>query len=76
MFRLMEVGADSQRERWLPGLASGEKRGTLAVWDEQSGWAPDHSELEPGGDGKLTGTKIAVTQHLPAWLHAAASGIG
>jgi alkylation response protein AidB-like acyl-CoA dehydrogenase len=29
------------------------------VWDEQAGWAPDHSELE-GADGRLTGTKIAV----------------
>ena len=25
----------------------GELRGTLAVWDEHAGWAPDHSEVEP-----------------------------
>jgi alkylation response protein AidB-like acyl-CoA dehydrogenase len=57
---LVAAGTDEQRERWLEPLASGEARGTLAVWDEHSGWAPDHSEAEPASDGSLTATKIAV----------------
>jgi alkylation response protein AidB-like acyl-CoA dehydrogenase len=57
---LVAAGTEAQRERWLGPLARGEARGTLAVWDEHAGWAPDHSEVEPDGDGKLTCTKIAV----------------
>ena len=57
---LVAAGTEAQRERWLGALARGEARGTLAVWDEHAGWAPDHSELEPDADGKLTATKIAV----------------
>src|SRR6202008_2345540 len=53
-------GTEGQRERWLEPLASGEARGTLAVWGEHSGWAPDHSEVEPGPDGTLSCVKIAV----------------
>jgi alkylation response protein AidB-like acyl-CoA dehydrogenase len=54
------AGSDEQRERWLGPLAEGEARGTLAVWDEHSGWAPDHSEVEPAADGTLSCVKIAV----------------
>jgi alkylation response protein AidB-like acyl-CoA dehydrogenase len=56
---LVAAGSDAQRERWLAPLAAGELRGTLAVWDEQSGWSPDHSEVELDS-GKLSATKIAV----------------
>jgi alkylation response protein AidB-like acyl-CoA dehydrogenase len=57
---LVAAGTEAQRERWLGPLARGEARGTLAVWDEQSGWSPDHSELEPDSDGRLSCVKIAV----------------
>jgi alkylation response protein AidB-like acyl-CoA dehydrogenase len=57
---LTAAGTEEQRERWLGPLARGEARGTLAVWDEQAGWAPDHSEVEPDSDGKLSCVKIAV----------------
>jgi alkylation response protein AidB-like acyl-CoA dehydrogenase len=56
---LVAAGTDEQRERWLPALAHGELRGTVAVWEERSGWAPDRSEVEPSADG-LTATLIAV----------------
>ena len=51
---LAAAGTDEQRERWLEPLAAGEARGTLAVWDERAGWAPDHSEVEPAPDGTLS----------------------
>jgi alkylation response protein AidB-like acyl-CoA dehydrogenase len=57
---LVAAGTEEQRERWLGPLARGEARGTLAVWDEHAGWAPDRSEAEPGPDGALTCVKIAV----------------
>ena len=48
---LVAAGTAEQRERWLAPLARGELRGTVAVWDEHSGWAPDHSEVELAPDG-------------------------
>jgi alkylation response protein AidB-like acyl-CoA dehydrogenase len=57
---LVAAGTEEQRERWLGPLARGEARGTLAVWDEKAGWAPDHSEVEPDSEGKLSCVKIAV----------------
>ncbi len=56
---LAAAGTDEQRGRWLEPLARGELRGTLAIWDERTGWAPDHSEAELS-NGALTATKIAV----------------
>jgi alkylation response protein AidB-like acyl-CoA dehydrogenase len=56
---LVAAGTDSQRERWLGSLASGESRGSVAVWDEAGGWSPDHSEIEMT-NGTLTATKVAV----------------
>jgi alkylation response protein AidB-like acyl-CoA dehydrogenase len=53
------AGTPMQKEQWLPSLASGEKRGTLAVWEERSGQIPNRSELEPAAS-RITGTKIAV----------------
>jgi alkylation response protein AidB-like acyl-CoA dehydrogenase len=57
---LEAAGTEGQRVRWLGALAAGDARGTLAVWDERAGWAPDHSEVEPSPDGTLSCVKIAV----------------
>jgi alkylation response protein AidB-like acyl-CoA dehydrogenase len=64
---LAAAGTPEQKERWLPALASGEARGTVAVWDEQAGWAPDHSEAEAAA-GALSATKIAVPDAAAANL--------
>jgi alkylation response protein AidB-like acyl-CoA dehydrogenase len=56
---LVAAATDPQRERWLGPLASGEARGSIAVWDSTAGWSPDHSEVELA-DGRLTATKVAV----------------
>ena len=74
---LLATGTDMQRDRWLPKIAAGEARGTLAVWDEQAGFSPDHSELEPAADGSLTGVKIAVADAARAdfAIVSGASGI-
>ncbi len=56
---LTAAGTDEQRGRWLERLASGEARGTVAVWDEGAGWAPDRSEVE-STNGTLSAAKTAV----------------
>jgi alkylation response protein AidB-like acyl-CoA dehydrogenase len=62
---LAAAGTDEQRQRWLGELARGEARGTVAVWDERSGWAPDRSEIETQ-NGSLTATKVAVPEAATA----------
>jgi alkylation response protein AidB-like acyl-CoA dehydrogenase len=72
---LVAAGTDEQRSRWLPALASGESRGTIAVWDEQAGWAPDRSEAEAAADA-LSATKIAVPDATAADLLIVAGANG
>jgi alkylation response protein AidB-like acyl-CoA dehydrogenase len=57
---LVAAGTADQKERWLAPLAAGETRGTVAIWDDGAGWAPDGSEAAPGDGGTMTATKIAV----------------
>jgi alkylation response protein AidB-like acyl-CoA dehydrogenase len=72
---LVAAGTEAQRERWLGPLASGEARGTIALWDEHGAWSPDQSEVEASGD-TLTATKIAVADAAAAdvLIVAAADG--
>ncbi|TMK42101.1 MAG: acyl-CoA dehydrogenase [Actinobacteria bacterium] len=67
---LLEAGGeDETAAEYLPGVATGERRGTVAVWDADAGWSPTHSALVPGGeDGQptLTGTKVAVADAAAA----------
>jgi alkylation response protein AidB-like acyl-CoA dehydrogenase len=46
-------------EEHLSALASGERRGTVALWDADATWSPTEQQLSADG-GRLTGTKIAV----------------
>jgi alkylation response protein AidB-like acyl-CoA dehydrogenase len=60
---LETAASDEQRERYLAPLASGELRGTLALWDRGAGWAPDDISLDPeraGGGYVLNGEKLFV----------------
>lgn len=70
---LQAGGSEEQKSELLGPLARGEQRGTVAIWDADGGWAPDHSELEPEGDS-LSGTKIAVADAGTAdWIVVAGS---
>ena len=56
---LQGAGEDEQQDRWLAPLAAGERRGTLAVQDEDGGdWLEGSSLVAE--DSRLSGTKIAV----------------
>ena len=73
---LIAAGSAEQRRRWLPSLAAGEVRGTLAVYDEGAGWAPGESGLHAAGDGTLTATKVAVPDAGAAQLLVIAAAGG
>src|SRR3954454_17958752 len=52
---IADAGSDEQRERWLPALAAGEARGTVATLRDGDGWAarPDAAgaDVIVGRDG-------------------------
>jgi alkylation response protein AidB-like acyl-CoA dehydrogenase len=52
-------GSDAQRERWLPGLAAGERIGTIAFGEEGDAWGPEAWTARLEGE-KLRGTKLFV----------------
>ena len=57
------AASDEQRERYLAPLATGEMRGTIALWDRGGGWAPDDITLEPersNGGYVLNAVKLFV----------------
>jgi alkylation response protein AidB-like acyl-CoA dehydrogenase len=56
---ILRFGSDSQKEEWLPKLATGEAIGTLAM--SEGAGRPTAKKLEcEVNDGKLKGTKIPV----------------
>ena len=60
---LETAATDQQKERYLAPLATGEQRGTLALWDAGAGWSPADVTLEPeatGGGYLLRGEKLFV----------------
>src|SRR5918994_7585641 len=60
---LETAATDEQKERYLAPLASGEQRGTIALWDVGAGWGPDDVRLEPesaNGGYVLHGEKLFV----------------
>jgi alkylation response protein AidB-like acyl-CoA dehydrogenase len=56
-FAIAAAGSEEQRARWLPRLASGERRATIAVGEPGDRWGLD--ELRMGGP-RLTGEKRYV----------------
>ena len=73
---IMEAGNDSQKERYLPGIAAGEIRGTLALYEPDGGADLGYIQMEARADGDgfvLDGTKISVPDaHVADFLVCAA----
>jgi alkylation response protein AidB-like acyl-CoA dehydrogenase len=72
-------GTDEQRESWLPRLASGEARGTVALFDAGTSAAIGSFEMEAQADGDgilLGGEKVLVMDAASAdfFLVATADG--
>lgn len=56
---IVRHGTEAQRERWLPGLASGTEIGVLALAERSGPFSPAELTTKMDG-GRLGGTKIAV----------------
>ena len=56
---ILRVGSDAQKEKYLAGLASGDRIGTLAIAEGMGHPGPQHIKASFEG-GKLNGAKIAV----------------
>jgi len=72
---IARAGTPEQRARWLPGLAAGEVRATLAVQEAGGGAAgPVRLVARPDGDGiRLSGRKTFVPDgHTANWIVVAA----
>ena len=54
------AGSDEQKERWLPGLATGDLLGTVALADVGGRWQPDRWQIATGRS--ITGRKEYVPQ--------------
>jgi alkylation response protein AidB-like acyl-CoA dehydrogenase len=68
---LLECGDETAKKDYLPGIAGGELRATLAVTEESGGWEPDAVEVvaaESGGAWVLTGSKSYVLDGTTADL--------
>jgi len=66
---LQHAGSPAQQARWLPAIAAGSARATVALLDAELDWRPEATETraEPARDGvRLTGVK----QWVP-WAHVA-----
>lgn len=69
---IFEAGTEDQQARWLPGLASGEKIGSLAIYEEQDCIEPEHMNLrarqKTDGSWQIDGEKVFVPDAAHATL--------
>ena len=63
---IADAGSDEQRARWLPGLAAGEARGTVATLRDGDGWA-----AVPDADG----ADVVVLRDGDDWAVADGTGV-
>ena len=57
---LLVAGSEEQKDRYLPGFASGEWIGTLALAEARGVVRPESVRTHCRGDGTLAGTKVAA----------------
>ena len=66
---LLEAGTPAQKDRWLPAIASGGVRATVALLDAELSWDPDATAAraeQADGGWRLSGVK-----HFVPWAHVA-----
>ncbi|HEX6888639.1 MAG TPA: acyl-CoA dehydrogenase family protein [Candidatus Nanopelagicales bacterium] len=64
MFAIHALGSQEQRERWLPGMATGELVGCFGLTEPDAGSDPGSmrtTAVRDGDDWVLTGTKMWIT---------------
>src|ERR671931_226761 len=64
MFPIWKYGSEEQKQRWLPGMASGDLIGCFGLTEPDSGSDPASMRtraVRDGGDWILTGNKMWIT---------------
>ena len=64
MFAIWRYGSEEQKQRWLPGMATGELIGCFGLTEPDHGSDPSSMStkaVKQGGDWVLTGTKMWIT---------------
>jgi glutaryl-CoA dehydrogenase len=64
MFPIWKYGSDEQKQRWLPGMATGEMIGCFGLTESEAGSDPGSMRTRARRDGNdwiLTGTKMWIT---------------
>ncbi len=64
MYPILTYGSDEQKERWLPGMARGEKIGCYGLTEPDGGSDPGAMKtnaVRKGGDWVLNGAKMWIT---------------
>lgn len=73
---LMEAGNGEQKRKYLPGIAAGEVKGTLALQEPEGGADPGYIQMQVLADGDgflLNGTKLFVPDaHVADFIVCAA----
>ncbi len=63
------TGSDVQRSRWLPAIATGQARATVALLDAEPDWRVD--AIATRADRTPTGWALTGTKRYVAWAHVA-----
>jgi alkylation response protein AidB-like acyl-CoA dehydrogenase len=73
---IMAAGNDAQKQAWLPKIAEGKVKGTLALYEPDSGSDPEYIQMQAAADGAgyiLNGTKMLVSDaHVSDFMICAA----
>jgi len=65
---LARFGTDAQKAKYLPGIATGELRASIAYLEAGAGYDPGSVAATRGADGKLSGAKILAAHAADANL--------
>ena len=64
-----EAGTDAQRKRWLPAIATGGARATIAFLDADLDWRPDATQARAAKSAR--GWTLSGTKRFVPWAHVA-----
>ncbi len=68
-YALLTAGSPAQKTRWLPALANGSARGSLALMERALDWAPDAIATSASRSG--SGWVLAGLKQFVPWPHVA-----
>jgi alkylation response protein AidB-like acyl-CoA dehydrogenase len=66
---IADAGTDAQRRRWLPAVASGDARATVAWLDAEADWRPDATLTR--AERRADGFVLSGVKRFVPWAHVA-----